>query len=628
VQFDIMASTSRAFAANHGPLDAAQAGAVAAALNGLNAEQLTWVSGYLAGLAARQTGAAGAPASAADEQPSPAPAAAALASAQRMTVLYGSQTGNGRAIAEELAEQARSRGFEVVLGGMADYRVSALQREHNLLVVVSTHGEGEPPDDAESLHAFLASRRAPRLDQLHYSVLALGDSSYEHFCQTGRDFDQRLAALGATRLHALVECDVDYDDPAAQWSQGVLDEMEQRLGALRASQPAAPVRPSVQLRAVDTAQRHGKTHPFPAPVLACQPITGRGSGWPVHHVELLLEGSGMDYLPGDALGVLPHNPPPLVDAVLAVLGAAGDEPVPRGKEGRTGTLHEALSRELEITVLTRKFVEQYAQATGSAALIERLASDDRSAFNAWLGERQIIDVLREHPGEVEPVRVAGMLRTLTPRLYSIASSPLANPDEVHLTVAKVHYQAFGYEHYGAASTYLTHTVGEGDQVPVYVQPNERFRLPADGDVPIIMVGPGTGVAPFRAFVEHRRETGASGRNWLFFGGRHFDTDFLYQLEWLRYLKQGTLARLDVAFSRDQSEKCYVQHRMQERSRELFTWLEDGAHVYVCGDASRMAGDVHQALLGIIAREGGYSGEQAGEYLQDMKRIGRYQRDVY
>ncbi|MEO0972670.1 MAG: assimilatory sulfite reductase (NADPH) flavoprotein subunit [Pseudomonadota bacterium] len=606
-----MAQPSSALDFNRGPLDPAQAAAVAQAVDGLRVDQLTWVSGYLAGIAALRADASAL-----------VPPATEAASVPTLTVLYGSQTGNGQGVAEAVAAVARDQGMAVNVVGMQDYRPAQLKKETHLLVVVSTHGEGEPPDEAAALHEFLGAKRAPRLEQLQFAVLGLGDSSYEHFCQTGKDFDERLAQLGAARLHDRVDCDVDYEDPADAWRDAVLARVQEDFA--EAATPLAS-RPAVQLHAVSTAPRYDKRHPFPAQVLASQPITAPGSAWPVRHVEFSLEGSGLTYEPGDALGVLPQNPTPLVEQFLRRVRASGEEKVSVGDESLS--LREALASRLEVTVLSRGFLEQYAELTETKPL-QALLEGDRSTLAAWSGERQVIDVLREYPASLAPQQLTAMLRKLTPRLYSIASSPEATPDEVHLTVAQVQYEAFGEVHWGAASTYLADGVAEGETAPIYVQPNTRFRLPKDDDRPIIMIGPGTGVAPFRAFVDHRQALGANGRSWLFFGARHFDTDFLYHIEWLRHLRQGSLTRMDVAFSRDQREKIYVQDRMREQGADLYAWLEEGAHLYVCGDANRMAHDVEETLRDLVATHGGRSEEAATAYLAELRQQGRYQRDVY
>jgi sulfite reductase (NADPH) flavoprotein alpha-component len=574
-----------------------------AATAGYSAEQLVWASGYLAGLAV-----AGVPA--------PAPAQAADAGT-RLTILYGSQTGNGGAVAAQLAAAAERRGVATELVSMADFPTSRLKRELLVAIIVSTHGEGDPPDDAMELHRFISGRRLPTLDALGYWVLALGDSSYENFCQTGRDFDDRLAAAGAKRIAPLVECDLDYAAAAEAWSAKVLDEAEARLGR-QAQHPAAP-----QLRVVPPAPRFTRHAPLAATLLVNQRITARDSSKDVRHIELDLAGSGLRWEPGDSLGVVIRNPDRVVDPLLEALGLSGDTSVTPGGP----TLHEALASQHEITGLNRGFLEAWAGEEATGELAARLESLRGAGLGRWMQERHVVDVVREFPAKVEAARFLEMVRPLAPRLYSIASAPEFADEEVHLTVALLHYEAFGTMHWGAGSSWLALDRGDGDAVPVYVEPNERFRLPAD-DVPIIMIGPGTGVAPFRAFLQARAARGASGRNWLLFGDRNFASDFLYQAEWLRYRKQGLLDRLDVAFSRDQAEKRYVQHRMLAEAGELYRWLEDGAHLYVCGDASAMAPDVDRALREIIARETNSDEDGVENYLAELRRNGRYQRDVY
>jgi sulfite reductase (NADPH) flavoprotein alpha-component len=576
--------------------------ALGAAAAGLSAEQLQWASGYLAGLAA-----AG--------QPAATPAQAAGATPQ-LTIVYGSQTGNGRKVAAQLQAAAQARGIAAELVNMADFPSARLKRERYIAIVVSTHGEGDPPDDAMELHRFLTGRARRGLESLSYTVLALGDSSYENFCQTGRDFDAQLEAAGAKRLAPLVECDLDYEAPAATWSSGLLDRAAELLGS--AAGAVAPV-----LRVVPPAPRFGKSSPFAATVLTNQRITGRGSSKDVRHLELDVEGSGLAWEPGDALGVVIRNPDRVVDPLLEAL--ALDGAAPGAAPG--GTLRDELVAGREITALNRPFLDAWAAAEPSGKLASELESLRGSGLGKWMHARQVVDVVRAYPAAVSPERFLGMLRSLPPRLYSIASAPEFAADEIHLTVALVNYQAFGTPHWGAGSSWLALDRDEGDHAGVYVEPNERFRLPAD-DAPIIMVGPGTGVAPFRAFLQARDARGARGRNWLLCGDRNFATDFLYQSEWLRYRKQGLLTRLDVAFSRDQDEKRYVQHRLLEAAQELYAWLQDGAHFYVCGDATAMAPDVDRALRQVIALAGGRDDDGVEEYLAELRRAGRYQRDVY
>lgn len=577
------------------PLDAERRVQLDAATAGLDPQQLLWSSGYLAGLAA----AAG------------APAASAVPAAETWHLLYATETGNSRRVAEGLAERARDAGIAVELSDLRDLRPKSLTRMAYALFVVATHGIGEAPEGSESFFEFWFGERAPRLPDLSYSVLALGDSSYADFCAVGQALDARLQALGATPLAPRVDCDVDYEEPAAAWTRSVLE----RAAAL--APDASPARPATRLHAVPAA-RVSRERPYAARVLADQRITGADSSKSVHHIELDIEGAGLAYLPGDAVGVQPVNPLPLVDALIDAAGLDGDAVVDVG--GTELPLAEALTARREVTVLSRPLLE--CVAAGHPALRELL--DDRQALQGYLRSRQLIDVVSDYPFDWTAQRFVDALRGLTPRLYSVASSPDVNPGEVHLTVDVVRYRAFGRDHWGAASNFL---VSGRDSVPIYVETNEHFRLPDDGDRPIIMIGAGTGVAPYRAFVEHRREHGQRGDNWLIFGDRNFASDFLYQLEWLRYRRDGTLKRLDVAFSRDQADKVYVQHRLLERATEVRRWLDRGANVYVCGDAERMAVDVHDALRTVLMG-GGQTATQAEEQLAELKNDGRYLRDVY
>ncbi len=588
------------------PLTEEQTTHLHSAVTGLSAEQLQWVSGYMAGLAA-----AGAPAIAAP--------LTAQQSDERLTILFGSQTGNGEAIARALQNTAETEGFATRLQSLADFKPSALKREQLVVFVVSTHGEGDPPDDAELFHEYLLSDSAPSLNDLQYAVLALGDSSYVNFCQTGRDFDARLADLGARRVLDIVECDLDYADAAGDWSRQIAAKLPKLLKA--ESMPAVP-----HLRAVATAPAYHRQSPFAAEVLVNQKITGGDSRKDVRHIELSIEGSGLAYEPGDALAVIAENPPQLVDDLMALLGLEPSDPVTVGEE--SSELALALQRHFEITSLHLAFLRDWVVLSGSNALTALLDDSARDALGDFIERRQIIDVVREFPvSGIGAQQFVDMLRKLNPRSYSLASSLAANPDEAHLTVAVVRYEAYGQQHWGAASTHLADRLNVGDRVSVYVEPNSRFRLPAP-DVPIIMIGPGTGVAPFRAFVEERAEQGAAGDNWLIFGDRHFGSDFLYQLEWQRHLKQGNLTKLDVAFSRDQRRKVYVQDRIRENGAEVWRWLERGAVVYVCGDAKRMAGDVHDALIEVIAEHGSLDIESADKHLKELRAAGRYKRDVY
>ncbi|PLR91264.1 assimilatory sulfite reductase (NADPH) flavoprotein subunit [Bacillus halotolerans] len=580
----------------------------------LTESQKIWLSGYLSAQSVSVLETSGAPAAVSAGVTAPA-------ISKEVTVLYGSQTGNAQGLAENAGKQLEERGFQVTVSSMSDFKPNQLKKINNLLIVVSTHGEGEPPDNALSFHEFLHGRRAPKLDDLRFSVLALGDSSYEFFCQTGKEFDQRLEELGGKRISPRVDCDLDYDEPAAEWLESVCEGLSEAEGGSAAPAPAA---------APQTGESaYSRTNPFRAEVLENLNLNGRGSNKETRHVELSLEGSGLTYEPGDSLGVYPENDPVLVDLLLQEMNWDPEEIVTLNKQGDVRPLKEALISHYEITVLTKPLLEQAAHLTGSEELRELLAPGNEGKVKAYIEGRDLLDLIRDYgPFSVTAQEFVSILRKMPARLYSIASSLSANPDEVHLTIGAVRYDAHGRERKGVCSILCAERLQPGDTLPVYVQHNQNFKLPKDPETPIIMVGPGTGVAPFRSFMQEREETGAEGKAWMFFGDQHFVTDFLYQTEWQNWLKDGVLTKMDVAFSRDTEEKVYVQHRMLEQSAELFEWLQEGAAVYICGDEKHMAHDVHNTLLDIIEKEGNMTREKAEIYLADMQQQKRYQRDVY
>lgn len=580
-------------------------------VEGLDAAALHWLSGYAAGLASR---APSEPASVAAPVSVPAPAVP-------LTIVYGTQTGNSRLLAERFKQQVESAGLAVRLFRASDYPVRELAREKLLCVVISTQGDGDPPDDSRGFCEHVLGKRAPRLEGLRFAVLGLGDSSYPKYCEVGRVLDARFAELGATRLVERADCDVDFEPVAKGWLDQAFAKAKEAL-----EPQAAPIAAVVPLRSAATAATFSKEAPFAAEVLVNQRITGRGALKDVRHLELSLEGSGLEYAPGDALGVWPHNPPELVDAFLSELKLDGGTEVKR--DGRSLPLAKWLGEELELTKLNRPFLERHAALANSAELKRLLEPSGAEGFRALLASHQVIDLLRSHPAPWGATELVAALRRLAPRLYSIASSPKRVGAEAHLTVSVVDYTAFGTRHLGAASSYLATRAAGADKVRVFIEPNERFRLPEDGDRDVLMIGPGTGVAPFRAFVQERAEVGARGRNWLFFGEQHFRTQFLYQVEWQEALKQKTLHRLSLAFSRDRAQKVYVQHRLLEAGRDVYAWLEGGAHLYVCGDAQRMAPDVHAALVDIVSTHGGKRREDAEAWLQGLREERRYLRDVY
>ncbi len=598
------------------PLPPAVVAEARALMGKLDRDQRLWLSGFLAGIEAQPSVAVPVLAAAAASVPDPRPA---------VTVLFGSQTGNSERLARQVAERLTTRGVRFTLLDMLRCTKAQLQEAQVLLLIVSTHGDGDPPERAVPLSELLHSKKAPRLDHLRYSVLALGDSSYERFCEAGRQFDARLEALGAQRLHPREECDVDFEIPANGWIDAVLGKLEQSGSLAQAAQIEAP---GVARRTASVSNAYTRKNPYSATVLTNQRLTASGSSKDVRHIELSLEGSNIRYEPGDSLGIVPRNRPQDVEALLERLPFRGESPV-QGDARSTIPLHQALSERFEIGPVSRSFVKRYAEAIRSADLAAIVRSASDREFNLYARGRHLVDLLTEHPpAGLDPASFARLLPPLAPRLYSIASSQHAAPDEAHLTVSVVQYESFDRQRWGVVSGAVAQLTGEDATVPIYLQRNPAFRLPEDSGTPIIMIGPGTGVAPFRAFVSEREQTGATGRNWLFFGDRTFEWDFLYQSEWLEWRKRGLLTRMDVAFSRDQDSKIYVQDRMLERGAELWSWLEDGAFVYVCGDAQHMAPDVHRALLQVIASHGARSEEDAAEYVLQLQQARRYQRDVY
>lgn len=583
---------------------------LAAQIAALNPLQLAWLSGYCwsqAGGQAVQPGI-GAPAAAA-----PAPAAEPL----RVAVISASQTGNARKVAAELQQRLAAAGVNAVHAAAADYKPKNIAGEQLVLFVTSTQGEGEPPEEALSLYKLLSGKKAPKLSGLKFAVLGLGDSSYPMFCGAGKSFDELLAKLGGERLLERQDCDLEYQAEAAAW----LDKIVPLVGSLAAAPAAAGTGNASGSPAAAPASAYNKANPFPATLLARQKITGRDSEKDVRHIEIDLSGSGLQYRAGDALGVWFENDPAVVDEILAAVSLKGDEPVNAGGQGKT--VREALLHDWEIGLNTPQFVQGYAEISGNPALKE--AAADASAYAA---ANPIAGIVSQYPAALTTGQLAGLLRPLAPRLYSISSAPEEVGEEVHLTVGVLRYEHNGIPRTGAASGFLGGRLEEEGTVRVFVEENPRFRLPENPDTPVIMIGAGTGVAPFRAFMQQRAANGDSGKNWLIFGNQHFTQDFLYQTEWQGWAKDGLLNKYDFAWSRDQEEKIYVQHKIREEAAELWQWLQQGAHIYVCGDASRMAKDVEQALLDTIAEQGGLSADDADEYLDNLRQEGRYQRDVY
>jgi len=590
------------------PLNPEQLARLQAATTDLTPTQLAWVSGYFWGVLNQQPGAVAA---------TPAP----VAETTTITLLSASQTGNARRVAEALRDDLLAAKLNVNLVNAGDYKFKQIANEKLLVVVASTQGEGEPPEEAVALHKFLASKKAPKLANTAFAVFGLGDTSYEFFCQCGKDFDARLAELGGERLLDRVDADVEYQNAAAEWRARVVEVLKARVPKETPAQAAATATGAVN-------EVHSSPYTKEAPLVASlsvnQKITGRNSEKDVRHIEIDLGDSGLRYQPGDALGVWYQNDPALVNELVELLWLKGDEPVT--VEDKTLPLAEALQWHFELTVNTANIVENYATLSRSETLLP--LAGDKAQLQHYAATTPIVDMVRFSPAQLDAQTLIDLLRPLTPRLYSIASAQAEAESEVHVTVGVVRYEVEGRARAGGASGFLADRVEEEGEVRIFIEHNDNFRLPANPETPVIMIGPGTGIAPFRAFMQQRAADEAPGKNWLFFGNPHFTEDFLYQVEWQRYVKEGVLSRIDLAWSRDQKEKIYVQDKLREQGAELWRWINDGAHIYVCGDANRMAKDVEQALLEVIAEFGGMDLESADEYLSELRVERRYQRDVY
>ncbi len=596
-----------------GPFSETQTNQLIDLLPGMNPGQVQWLNGYLTGI---ETLLQESPNAVLQESAGTLPES----ELGPVWILYATHTGNCERLAKASIKKLDAVGREAKVFDMESFKFKALKQMKELLVIVSTDGEGDPPLQAEELLEYLRSSKAPDLSHLNYSVLALGDSSYTEFCQTGKDFDAILEKLGATRITERVDCDVDFEEDYERWIDEVLSRSKLSVGnngALVSVQETTVKKPV-------NGVEYSRKNPFPATILKKINLNGRHSTKETLHLELDLSESHLKYEPGDALGIYALNAPNLVTSILDHLGFSGEETV--DSHQGTKTLKEALISDYELTPLTNVSLQRFAELTGSAKLNKVLK--DKGAIAKYLYGRDILDLLQEETYKFTPESFLSLLRKNMPRMYSIASSQEAVEDEVHITVSIVRYEAHNRQKEGHCSSFLSDRINENEQVRVFIDPNTKFRLPEDPQRPIIMVGPGTGIAPYRAFIQHRESQENPGKSWLFFGDRNFTTDFLYQTEWLSYLKEGLLTKADVAFSRDQKEKIYVQHKMLEKGKELFAWLEEGAHFYVCGDKDRMAKDVDHALKKIIRDYGGMTEEKANEYVKSLQRTGRYQTDVY
>ncbi|MGV3112306.1 assimilatory sulfite reductase (NADPH) flavoprotein subunit [Staphylococcus pettenkoferi] len=611
------------------PLTEEQAAKANELLASLTPEQKMWFSGYITAtqhISGSTTGEAMDGATSSDSTanlPSgSAQSNVAQPKARDITVLYGSETGNAQGVAEMFGERLQGLGHTVEVKGMDEIKPRNIKKVEDLFIVTATHGEGDPPDNAIELHEFLHGRKAPKLEGVRFSVLALGDQSYDHFCQTGKDFDAKLEELGAERLYERIDCDVDYDEDAEKWIAKVIDALNEETGST--AQAEEVVSETIQS---EKQQKHSKANPFYTEVLENINLNGRGSAKETRHIELLLEDFNEEYEPGDCLVVLPENDPELVKQLIETLEWDPEQDIVINEDEDKMTLQDALTRHFEITRLTKPLVQKAATLFNNDELAKKEADSDW--IKSYIDGRDLIDLIQDFkPDGLKPDDLYGMLRKLPPREYSIASSYQAAPDEVHITVGAARYQAHGRDRSGVCSIQLAERIEPGDTVPIYLKHNPNFKFPKDEETPVIMIGPGTGVAPFRSYMQEREELELEGNTWLFFGNQHFRTDFLYQTEWQSWLEDGYLERMDVAFSRDTDDKVYVQHKIKEKAKLFNEWLDRGASIYVCGDEKYMAKDVHEAIKQVISQERQISEDDAEEFLKQLKRDKKYQRDIY
>ncbi|MDW4457860.1 assimilatory sulfite reductase (NADPH) flavoprotein subunit [Staphylococcus saprophyticus] len=604
---------------SNSPFDQEQAAQLNQIFQTLTAEQQIWLTGYLTA----QQGAVA--------QTTEAPQQVAeyvlnnesesqTNNDRHITVVYGSETGNAQSLAEIFADRLVEHNYTVKLTAMDEIKQKEFKKVEDLFVITATHGEGDPPDNALTFHEFIHSRKAPKLENVRFSVLALGDESYEYFCQTGKDFDAKLLELGAERLTDRQDCDLDFDDLAEKWMNKNIEILNQSTGHGSTVTSTETVQSAKE-------KRYSKSNPYKAEVLENINLNGRGSNKEVRHVELLLDNYGESFEPGDCVVVLPQNEPEIVTLLIETLGWDKDIEIPINDDGDTLPLEKALTEHFEITKLTKPLLQKAAELFGNTELLSQI--DNAEWIQQYVDGRDVIDLLIEFPtSELKPETFYKLLRKLPAREYSIASSYEATPDEVHITVGAVRYEAHERTRKGVCSVQLAERIQPGDTLPIYLKKNPNFKFPFDEETPVIMIGPGTGVAPFRAYMQEREELGLSGNTWLFFGEQYFTTDFLYQTEWQAWLKDETLAKLDLAFSRDTEEKIYVQHRIAQQSELFYQWLQDGTAIYVCGDEKHMAKDVHDTIRSVIEQEGDMSEADAEAYLTQMKQEKRYQRDVY
>jgi len=566
-------------------------------------DQKSWLSGFLAGMqsakaiAGSQTSVAG------------------TLAAPVLNILYGTQTGNAEGLAMDAATVARAQGFDAVVQGLDDVSIDTFSVMKRVIITIATYGEGEMPDNAGLFWESIYSTDMPRLPDMQFGILALGDTSYDEFCQAGKLLDTRLEQLGATRLVDRLDCDVDYEDIADEW----INKTIPLANSGNVIVPAVETSPQV------VKSIWNRKNPYPAKVSVNKLLSGPSSGKEIRHYEIDLADSGLTYETGDALNVMPVNDGVLVKKLTERLSVDGDIVL----EGQEKSIVDLLTYQYEISTPSRNLIAAVEAQAKHERFSHVLKNGDKEALADFLWGKDTLDLLNLNSEITFTAdEFLGLLKPLQHRAYSISSSPSKHIGSVHLTVASVRWREEGRDHLGVCSTFLADRVTANGTAGVFVSPNKAFRIPANDDAPMIMVGPGTGVAPFRAFLEERQMRGAKGKNWLFFGDQTRDSDFIYEQQLLEMQAVGVLSRLDLAFSRDQKEKIYVQNKMHECSVELYQWLEKGAYFYVCGDATRMAKDVDQALRDIVATQANLSADQATDYVNNLKREKRYLRDVY
>ncbi|KZN44951.1 diflavin oxidoreductase [Pseudoalteromonas luteoviolacea] len=576
-----------------------------------NDDQRQWLGGFLAGLHTRLL----------VKEEHVTTVNTVTSQVKPLTIIYGSQTGNAESVAEEAAEIARNHGLTAHVQDMDDVDLHQLSKVERLLVITSTYGEGEMPDNAQALWDDISADDAPRFDSTYFSVLALGDTNYDDFCLAGIEWDERLEALGATRIANRVDCDVAFESPAQEWIAETLPTIAQK-----GSDGSSEVLPAPSNSTKKVKPKYNRDNPFETELVRKYTLNNPDSGKETCHYELSLLDSGETYEAGDAINLLPRNRLKLVEELIGLLGARKEQH--EHYDGHTQELQKIFTEDLEIRIPSKEFIAEVATRSGDQAFIAKL-EESTQALNEFVWGLDCVDLLSRYaPNAFTASDFIRLAKPLAPRAYSISSSIKLHTNEVHLTIASVRYHQADRAHNGVCSTFLADLCEPGSKIKCYFAPNKHFSVPQDPTAPIIMVGPGTGIAPFRGFLEERLATKASGDNWLFFGDRTKENDFLYQQELEQMQEDGLLTRLDLAFSRDQEQKIYVQDKMQVQGERLFSWIERGAYLYVCGDAFRMAKDVDKALHDIIAKHGGLNEEQSQEYVANLKKQKRYVRDVY